>query len=336
MSYIIGAAKDRTVTGAIRALDGKPTTLTPGAAIAILAEAARERPTSQAGRRATNSLARALTGHDQPQVRVAAAKSLGQVDSSAAVRALRRVADREDDGQLVAAASEGLARLGTRTDVRRLRAAADRATWEHASVAANVASRLLAQRHGTRLDLADPAYRLPGEDAPTLPVGGRVRNRIRAVDLPVARRVVRPDPQWAALVPSDATPVGAFDCGGRTHVVLAARDTDALRTAPGVAGALLGVNESLGTTYVRWLVLTRPDGDGVAVTVARPTGEVGFVGTGEWVDDALSVTVQAVDVPGATATRATASLRGRTFTIDGRSERAITVPRRVPAGLAPR
>lgn len=336
MSYTIGAAKDRTVTGAIRALEGRPTSLTPGAAIAILAEAARERPDSQAGRRATTALTRALADHEQPQVRVAAAKSLGQVDSSAAVRALRRVADREVDGQLVAAASEGLARLGTRNDTKRLRSAADRATWDHAVTAASVATRMLAQRHGLRLDPDDPAYRLPGEDAPTLPVTGRVRNRIRPVDLPVARRQVRPDPQWAAMVPPDATTVGAFDCGGRTHVVVAARDLDALRSAPGVAGALLGVNESLGRTFVRWLVLTRPDGDGVAVTVARPTGEVGFVGTGRWVDGSLTVTVEAVAVPGATAATATASLRGRTFTIDGRSERGTSVPKKVPAALAPR
>jgi hypothetical protein len=84
-------------------------------------------------------------------------------------------------------------------------------------------------------------------------------------------------------------------------------------------------------------VLTRPDGDGVAVTVARPTGEVGFVGRGTWGDDGgLSVSVEAVDTPGGTAAHATASLTGRTFTIDGRSERAITVPRLEPAPFSPR
>jgi hypothetical protein len=337
MSVLIGSRKDRTVSGAIAALDGKPTTLTTGTAIGILVEAAAASPGSQAGKRATTALTKALTGHEEPQVRVAAAKALGRIDAPAAVRALRRVADDEVDGQLVAAASEGLARLGTRADTRRLTGAADRATWEHAVTAAGVSTRLLAHRLGLRLDPADVALRLPGEDAPTLPVTGRIKARIHDVELPVPRKAAVPDPQWAALVPSDAAPVGAFDCGGRTHVVLATGDPARLREAPGVAGALLGTNESMGTTYVRWVVLTRPEGDGVAVTLARPTGEVGFVGTGSWGDDgSLTVTVEAVDAPGATAARATATLRGRTFTIDGRAERALTVPRLVPAAFAPR
>jgi hypothetical protein len=331
MSVIIGSRKDRTVSGAIAALAGKPTTLTPGAAIAILAEAAAAGPEKAAGRRAATALAKVVSDHDEPQVRVAAAKGLGQVQSATAVRALRKVTDQEQDGQLVAAASAGLANLGARVDVKRLRAAGDRADWPHASRRANASARLLAHRVGAAVDPADPTQQLPGENAPVLPVTARLRTRIKPVDLPVPRKAATADLPWRSLVPEGATAVGAFSCGDRTHVVLAGKDVDALRTAPGIAGTLLGVNESMGTTFVRWVVLTRPEGDGLAVTVARPTGEVGFVGRGRVVDGVLTVTVDAVDVPGATAAHVSASLVGGKLEVDGRSDKGITSPRRQPA-----
>jgi hypothetical protein len=253
------------------------------------------------------------------------------VQSSTAVRALRKVADQAQDGQLVAAASAGLANLGARADVKRLRAAGDRAEWPHASRRANGSARLLAHRVGAAVDPADPAQQLPGETAPVLPVTGRLRTRIKPVALPVARKAATADLPWRALVPEGATAVGAFSCGDRTHIVLAGKDNGSLASAAGIAGTLLGVNESMGTTFVRWVVLTRPDGDGLAVTVARPTGEVGFVGRGSLVDGVLTVSVDAVDTPGATAAHVTASLVGGRLEVDGRSDKGITAPRRRPA-----
>jgi hypothetical protein len=331
MSVIIGSRKDRTVSGAIAALAGEPTTLTPGAAIAILAETAAAAPDKVAGRRATTALARVLSDHEEPQVRVAAARGLGQVQSAASVRALRKVADHADDGQLIAAASAGLTNLGVRADVKRLRAASDRADWLHATVRAGASARMLAHRVGAAVDPADPAQQLPGESAPVLPVTARLKTRIRPVEMPVPRRAATADLPWASLVPEGASPVGAFSCGDRTHVVLAGKDAASLTSAPGIAGTLLGVNESMGTTFVRWVVLTRPDGDGLAVTVARPTGEVGFVGRGTIVDGVLSVTVDAVDTPGATAAHVTVSLVGSKLEVDGRTEKGITSARRQPA-----
>lgn len=333
MSVIIGSSKDRTVTGAIAALAGKPTTLTPGAAIAILAEAAAAGPEKVAGRRAATALAKVVTDHTEPQVRVAAAKGLSHVQSDVSVRALRRVADKGADGQLLAAAAAGLTNLGGRADVKRLRGAAVRADWPLAAAQAAASARLLAHRVGATLDPDDATLRLPGEDAPVLPVGGRLKTRIKAVDLPVARSRATADLPWAALVPEGASAVGAFSCGDRTHVVLAGKDVESLASAPGIAGTLLGVNESMGTTFVRWVVLTRPDADGLAVTVARPTGEVGFVGRGTIVDGVLSVTVDAVDHPGATAAHVTASLSRGTLEVDGRSERTITSARRQPVPI---
>jgi hypothetical protein len=330
MSVIIGSRKDRTVSGAIAALAGKPTTLTPGAAIAILAEAAAAAPDKVAGRRATTALAKVVSDHDEPQVRVAAAKGLGQVQSATSVRALRKAADQTQDGQLVAAASAGLSNLGVRADVRRLRAASERTDWPHASVRAAASARMLAHRVGAAVDPTDPVQQLPGESAPLLPVTARLKTRIKAVELPVPRRAATADLPWRSLVPDGAAAVGAFSCGDRTHVVLAGTDTEQLRSAPGIAGTLLGVNESMGTTFVRWVVLTRPDGDGLAVTVARPTGEVGFVGRGTIVDGVLSVTVDAVDTPGATAAHVTVSLAKGKLDVDGRTEKGITSPRRQP------
>jgi hypothetical protein len=333
MSVIIGSPKDRTVSGAIAALAGKPTTLTPGAAIAILAEAAAAGPEKVAGRRATTALAKVVTDHAEPQVRVAAAKGLSHVQSDVSVRALRKVADKGADGQLLAAAAAGLTNLGGRADVKRLRGAAVRADWPLAAAQAAASARLLAHRVGASLHPEDATLRLPGEDAPVLPLSGRLKTRVEAVDLPVARTRATADLPWAALVPEDASAVGAFSCGDRTHVVLAGKDAEALTRAPGIAATLLGVNESMGTTFVRWVVLTHPDGEGLAVTVARPTGEVGFVGRGSIVDTVLSVTVDAVDRPGATAVHVTASLAGGKLEVDGRSERTITSPRRQPVPI---
>ena len=334
MSVIIGASRDHTVSGAIAALAGRPTTLTPGAAIAILAEAATAGPEKVAGRRAATALAKVVTEHTEPQVRVAAAQGLCHVQSDVSVRALRKVADHGADGQLLAAAAAGLTNLGGRADVKRLRGAAVRADWPLAAAQAAAAARLLAHRVGAELDPDDATLRLPGEDvrccrsaAGSRRGSGRWTCRWRGPD-------ARADRPWAALVPDDASAVGAFSCGDRTHVVLGGKEVGSLATAPGIAATLLGVDETTGATFVRWVVLTRPSGDGgLAVTVARPTGEVGFVGRGAVVDGVLSVTVDAVAHPGATAVHVTASLAGGTLEVDGRCEKTIASPRRQPVPI---
>jgi hypothetical protein len=86
----------------------------------------------------------------------------------------------------------------------------------------------------------------------------------------------------------------------------------------------------MGTTFVRWEVLTRPDGDAHAVTLARQTGEVAFGGRGTIVDGVLSVTVDAVDTPGATAAHVTVTVAKGRLEVDGRTEKGITSPRRQP------
>ena len=318
---------DRTVSGAIAALAGKPTTLTSGAAVAILAEAATAGPAKVAGRRAVTALAKVVTDHSEPHVRVAAARGLGQVRSDVSVRALRKVADAGADGQLLAAAAAGLTNLGGPADVVRLRGAAVRADWPLAAAQAAASARLLAHRVGAALDPEDATLRLPGEDSPVLPVGGRPMTRVKAVDLPAASARARADHEWAAMVPEGACAVGAFSCLGRTHVVLAGPDVGSLSTAPRIAATLLGVSEPTGATFVRWVVLTRPDADGLAVTVARPSGEVGLVGRGSVVDGVLTVTVDAVHQTGAAAAHLTVSLAGGRLTVDGRVEKTTTAPR---------
>ena len=336
MSVIIGSRKDRTVSGAIAALAGKPTTLTPGAAIAILAEAAAAGPEKVAGRRATSALAKVVTDHAEPQVRVAAAKGLSHVQSDVSVRALRKVADHGADGQLLAAAAAGLTNLGGRADVKRLRGAAVRADWPLAAAQAAASARLLGapRRRHARPGGRDPAApgrgRAGAAGRRTARRRGSRRSTCRWPGAEGRRRTCRGPPSC----PRAPRPSGRSAAATAPTWCWPARTSRSLATAPGSPGTLLGVNESMGTTFVRWVVLTRPDGDGLAVTVARPTGEVGFVGRGSIVDGVLSVTVDAVDHPGATAVHVTASLSGGTLEVDGRSEKTITSPA-APAGADP-
>ncbi|MEZ5259678.1 MAG: hypothetical protein R2705_23190 [Ilumatobacteraceae bacterium] len=63
MSVKIGNDNDRTLDGALRALAGEPTTLTPGTAIGILAEHAVSDDDARATTKATNGLVSALAKH---------------------------------------------------------------------------------------------------------------------------------------------------------------------------------------------------------------------------------------------------------------------------------
>ncbi|MEZ5219634.1 MAG: HEAT repeat domain-containing protein [Ilumatobacteraceae bacterium] len=162
MSVKIGNDNDRTLDGALRALAGEPTTLTPGTAIGILAEHAVSDDDARATTKATNGLVSALTKHPDPQVRVGAATALAAVPTPAAIRALRTTVDRTDDGQVLSAAAHALASVGTRADLARITRGSTRTGWEPGERRALAAARLLSYRIGAA---ADPSVlRLPGEE----------------------------------------------------------------------------------------------------------------------------------------------------------------------------
>ena len=341
MSTINGKKADRTVANATKTLAGEPTGLTLGAAIAVLADAGAASDGAQADS-ARSALAEAAQTHLNPNVRVGATVGLGAIATDASRRVLRKLVA-GDDGQRAAAAAKALAQVGTKADVTKMLTGAATSGWIPAHVAATTASAVLAHRVGVadaepvdpppvgdgagaavrarlepRLQLARP---LQGFDVVTVPVKEVVAN----VELAARERVA---------LPADAAVVGAFTCGPRQHVVMAPKyDADTLAKEPTVAGALLGVNETTGTSFVRWLVLTTPNADGrgdLAVSVTRPDGTVGFVGTGRAVDGGIEVTVVAVDAPGQSAVEVTASLVDGELKVGGIADTMITTPRRHP------
>lgn len=342
MSVIIGSTKDRTIDGALRALAGEPTSLTPGAAIGLLATvaASAKEPTDRA--QATRGLTHALATHDDNQVRVGAAAALSAISTPAAIRALRTAVDGTDDGEILGAASLALSRIGTAADVKRLVDGSNRVQWEPGQRRAAAAARLLAYRSGVtplRANLA-PSLSFDGGEVLARPVRGA---KIRTIDVAeVARRVTIAAGE-AGLVPPTAKAVGAFACGPRQHIVMAPKTNKSLAelaTTPSLAATLMGVNETTGTTFVRWLVLTRPataddgagrgaDGD-LVVTVARPTGEIGFVGRGQVQGKSLQVQVAAVAAPGASAAEISGTLMDGKATITGVSDKHVTVARNQP------
>ncbi|MDO8362641.1 MAG: HEAT repeat domain-containing protein [Actinomycetota bacterium] len=342
MSVIIGDPKDRTVDGALRALAGEPTSLTPGAALGLLADyaAGAREPTDRA--KATSGLVKALAGHADNQVRAGAAAALAAAPTPAALRALRAAVDSSDDGEVLGAASMALARTGTKNDVKRLLDGSRRAQWEPGQRRAAAAARLLAHRTGTAFKADGTAARL-GADGEVLgrPVRGTA---IRAIDVADVAGRVKVKAAEANLVPPAAKAVGAFSCGARQHIVMAPttrKHLAELATTPAIAATLMGVNESTGAAFVRWIVLTRPataddgagrgaDGD-LVVTVTRSTGEVGFVGRGRVEGDSLTVELAAIAAPGASAVDLTGTLAGGKVTITGVSDDKVTVDRMVPA-----
>ncbi len=243
----------------------------------------------------------------------------------------------------MAAAAQGLARSGTKSDIARILKGSTRTGWEPGQRRARAAARILSHRIGEALDATDAAVRLPGEDAGVLPRPRRGA-KIQPVDITQVVDRVRIRPSEAHLLPERAKVVGAFSCGPRQHIVMAPTrpaDLEQLAKAPALAATLMGVNETTGETFVRWVVLTRPatpdDGPGrggpgdLVVTVTRATGEVGFIGRGRLEGGALRVEIASVDAPGASALDMTGTLIAGQITIEGVSDQRITVPRLVPS-----
>lgn len=342
MSVIIGSTKDRTIDGALRALAGEPTSLSPGAAIGLLATQAVNANEQVDRARATRGLTHALATHDDNQVRVGAAVALSAISTPAALRAVRTAVEATDDGEVLGAASVALSRIGSVADVKRMVHGSNRVQWEPGQRRAAAAARLLAYRTGTTPPEANvvPSLLFEGREILGRPVRGA---KIRTIDVAdVARRVTIAAGE-AGLVPPTAKAVGAFACGPRQHIVMAPttnKHLAELATTPAIAATLLGVNETTGSTFVRWLVLTRPatgdDGAGrgaegdLVVTVVRPTGEIGFVGRGQVEGKSLKVEVAAVAAPGASAAELSATLADGMATITGVSDKHVTVARNQP------
>lgn len=341
MSTITGKAAERNVANAIKTLAGEPTGLTPGAAIALLADATATGG-GAAAQSARTALADAAQRHVDPQVRVAATVGLGASDTDASRRVLRKLVAGAD-GQQAAAAARGLSRIGTKADIAKMRSGVTASGWLPAHRAAETAAVVLAHRVGATEpgpieipSVADGAGGRGVARQPRLPLP-RPRRAVDVVKIPV-REVVRKvelAPRERVTLPAEAAVVGAFTCGPRQHVVMAPKhDAETLAKQPTVAGALLGVNETTGSSFVRWLVLTSPRRGGrneLDVSVTRPDGTVGFVGTGRTVDGGIEVTVVAVDAPGQSAVEVTASLIDGELKIGGVADPMVTVPRRTPA-----
>ena len=342
MSVIIGNRKDRTIDGAIRALAGEHTSLTPGAALGLLAEHAAGAKGAQQRAKATRGLTAALAEHPDAQVRVGAAAALGAVDTPAAIRSLRTTIDTTDDGQVLGAASLALARVGSKTDAKRLLNGSNRIEWEPGQRRAAAAARLLAHRSRTGFGADDARRTLTGSEREVLSLPARPVE-VTSIDVADVVTKVKLRAVEANLVPPAAKAVGAFSCGPRQHIVMAPttkKRVSELAKAPAIAATLIGVNESTGATFVRWLVLTRPataddgpdrggDGD-LVVTVERPTGEVGFVGRGRVEGDSLEVKVAAVATPGASAVEVSGTLAAGNVVITGYADDQITVARNQP------
>lgn len=310
MSVIIGDPKDRTVEVARATLLGEESTLSLGAALGLLQEAAATDGRERAA--AVKALTEVAQSKGPPVVRAAATRSLAGVGGSKAIE-LARTALEDDDPEVSASGATALALLGDGNDLDRLldrgRQLPDRQQGQVDS-----AIRMLAARLGKVV-----ATRLPREDDRVLEVA---KKDLRIVSVAVPEGEHQADAAWSGLVPDGARTVGAFSCGPRTHVVQAGSSPAALAKAPAIAATLLGQNESTGESYVRWVVLTEPDDQGgLAVTVARPTGEVGFRGKGTVEGDGplanVRVELDAVAGPGASAVHLTAQLSGGKLRIEG-------------------
>lgn len=77
----------------------------------------------------------------------------------------------------------------------------------------------------------------------------------------------------------------SFSCQGNRHLVLLdegiapGRFLRDLRARPRIAGIVAMHDRAVGRFITRRIILTRPDGDGVAVSIVRPSGEVALLGS---------------------------------------------------------
>lgn len=323
MSVRIGSEQDRTVDGAIRRLAGEQNTLTPGAALGLLAETAtQEEGTARA---AVEVLARQVREGTDLQTRTGSAATLAAIGTPEAIAVLRDAVVTVDEPSLQVASAAALARVGDADDLDRLVGVAERArdsAWQEAAIGA---VRLLGHRTGRTADL-------PQRDQPTTlppPQRGRpieVVEQGRDVDLARLGAVDR------ALVPSAFSVVATLVCGSVVHHVLVDRQRlERVATEPTIAAVILGSNETTGTLFVRWLVFTDPAGEGeVSIEVARPAGAPVLIGRGR-VDGAVANgQIESVERPGASAVSVQITVSPDGLQLAGVSDRRVTVPRRVP------
>uniref|UniRef100_UPI002B277F0C HEAT repeat domain-containing protein n=1 Tax=Nocardioides sp. TaxID=35761 RepID=UPI002B277F0C len=301
----------------------------PGAALGLLQEAAVGRD----GEKARTALIEVAQGRGRGDVadgvRAAAVRALAGVGGSKALNLARKALE-DDDPEVAVSGATVLALLGADDDLDRL-VGRRLQLPERQQARVDTAIRMLAARRGRSVDV-----RLPREDEKILSAQKKDLT-IEAVAVPEGEH--RAEAAWSALVPEKARTVGAFSCGPRTHVVQVGAAPEALAKAPAIAATLLGQNESTGESFVRWVVLIEPDGPngngGFNVTVARPTGEVGFRGTGkvdgEGPRGSVSVEIDAVEGPGASAVHVVARLSGGELQVEGVGDsvrQARLVPRK--------
>ena len=324
MTVIIGSPRDRTPEGVLRALHGEQTTLTLGVALGLLPEL--DLPENE-------KVAAILDFTDQqrePAVRRAAIRTLGLVGGERALDALRAVLSSETDGRSVGEAALAIGWIGGPEDIERLREAAERTRSPFAEERAAVGTWLLAHRHGLQMDL--PTY--PRSEVPDLEVqapqvqvtSSRLddRRRQQAEGLLRGAAYVGPHPVQPAAV-------AAFRCGEREYIVITGRDTtpEVIRRQPTLLAIVLAQLEETDELTPKYVVLTRPDGDGLAALVTSTTGEPVFRGGGRIEGATVTLELRAVAAPGAIATEVAVLAEEDSIDVTGQSE-AGAAQRRTP------
>ncbi|PWJ26205.1 HEAT repeat protein [Branchiibius hedensis] len=317
MSARIGSDKDRTVDGALRTLLGERTSISPGAALGVLAGLGA-RNGEEGAKEAIDVLRRVVADGPDPQVRAGAATALAAIGTPEAVEVLRQTAD--DVPSAVA-----LARVGDAADLDRMLALLDQAKGSSQRSQLEAAVRLLAHRVGTSIpaDTDDTVLPAPQRGRPVEP-------REVQIDL----RDVAPTDR--SLVTEAMVPAAAVVCGDTVHHVLVDRERIAVvAREPAVAAVVLGANETTGQLFVRWLVLTDPSSDqgDVRVQIVQPRGARVFVGRGRIDGEQWEAELASVERPGASAVSVKVAGSPEGVRIDGVSDAVIAVPRRVPTQL---
>lgn len=324
MSARIGSDEDRTIDGALRTLLGERTTLSPGAALGVLADLGT-RNGEDGTKEAIDVLRRVVADGPDSQVRVGATAALAAIGTPEAVQVLREALT-ADDPALQTASAVGLARVGDADDLDRIASLGDevREPSQRAQIAGAV--RLLAHRVG-RVTERD------GDEKVLDPP-----QRARPVETSEPRVEVRDvAPTDRPLVTESMAPIATVLCAGTVHHVLVDRERIAVvAREAAVAAVVLGANETTGQLFVRWLVLTDPSSDDgeVSIEVVQPRGDRIFVGRGRIDGERWEAELGSVARPGATAVSIKISGAADEVRIDGVSDAVITVPRRIPTRIA--
>lgn len=315
MPVIIGSPKDRTPEGVLRTLRGEQTTLTLGVALGLLPEL--DLPENER----VAAILEFMEQQREPAARRAAIRTLGLVGGELALDALRAVLSSETDGHCVGEAALAIGWIGGPEDIERLREAAERTRSPFAEERAAVGTWLLAHRHGLQMDL--PTY--PRSDVPDLEVqapqvqvtSSRLDDRRRQQAERLLRGAVYVGPH---LVQPAA--VAAFRCGAREHIVVTGRDTtpEVIRRQPTLPAIVLAQVEETDELTPKYVVLTRPDGDGLAALVTSTTGEPVLRGGGRIEGATVTLELRAVAAPGAVATEVAVFAEGDSIDVTGQSE----------------